>query len=80
MNSELMVRLSQIKQYVSSLNDSIAVGDRSHAAAVVNKFKKAISKSEEHVHANQFILDCLRTRNEKLRAELFDLEQEKKSI
>lgn len=80
MNSELMVRLSQIKQYISSLNDSIAVSNHSHAAAVVNKFKKVMSKSEEHVHANQFILDCLRTRNEKLRTELFDLEQEKKGI
>jgi hypothetical protein len=80
MNSELLLRLSQIKQYISSLNDSLAVSNHSHAAATVTKFKKAMSKTEEHVHANQFILDCLRTRNEKLRAELFDLEQEKKAV
>jgi hypothetical protein len=63
MNSELLLRLSQIKQYIGTLNDSLAVNNHTHASAVVNKFKKAMSKSEEHVHANQFILDCLKTKN-----------------
>lgn len=80
MNSELLLRLSQIKTYISSLNDSLSVNNHTNAVAVVSKFKKAMSKSEEHVHASQFVLDCLRTRNEKLRTELFDMEQEKKSI
>ena len=80
MNSEQHVRLSQMKQYISSLSDSIALSNHSHAAAVVSKFKKAMSKSDEHVHANQFVLDCLKARNEKLRGELGDLEQEKRAI
>lgn len=67
MNSELQLRLSQIKQYISSLQDSISVNNHVQASTVVSRFKKAMSKSEEHVHANQFLLDCLRTRNEKLR-------------
>lgn len=67
MNSELQLRLSQIKQYIGSLQDSISTNNLTQASTVVNKFRKAISKSDEHVHASQFVLDCLRTRNEKLR-------------
>jgi hypothetical protein len=70
MNSEHLLRLSQIKNYVSTLNDSITVSDHLQALTMMSKFKKAVLKQDVNQHSNQFVLDCLRAKNEKLRAEI----------
>ena len=63
MNTDVLLRLSQIKQYITSLNDSLTVNDHTNASLVVSKFKKSMIKSDPHTHTNQFVLDCLRARN-----------------
>lgn len=73
MNAELLLRLTHMKQYITSLNDSLSLNDTAHASATVSRFKKSMNKSDEHVHASQFVLDCLKTRNEKLKNELLDM-------
>jgi len=44
MNSEHLSRLSQMKQYIKTLNDSLTDNDRYHAISMMTRFKKAVVK------------------------------------
>ena len=80
MNTELYSRIGQFKQYINQLNEHISANDNPNAVSTINKFKKIIMKDDHQQHANQFILDCLKTKNEKLQAELTRLQEEKVNL
>ena len=63
MTTELYSRISQIKQYINQLHQHLSVNDHINATTIINKFKKATMKDDPHLHANQFLLDCLKTKN-----------------
>jgi hypothetical protein len=54
-----MSRISQIKQYISTLSDNIAANDHHNAMTMMTRFKKAIVKDDP----NQFLFDCLKSKN-----------------
>lgn len=80
MNSDQLLRLSQMKQYITTLNDSITGKDHLQAVTAMSRFKKAVLKEEGLQHNNQFVIDCLKAKNEKLLIEIEALEQEKESL
>ena len=63
MSTELYSRISQIKQYITQLHQHLNANDHQNATSIINKFKKATMKDDPHLHANQFLLDCLKKKN-----------------
>jgi hypothetical protein len=56
MNAEISTRLTQIKQYINNLNDSISAEDKLHTSTVISRFKKSVLKSDPNTHTNLFVL------------------------
>lgn len=79
MSAEVLSRLNHFKSYINELSEHISVNDNVNAVNAINKFKKMTLKENPQQHANQFLLDCLKAKNEKLKAELESLQLEKKN-
>lgn len=63
MNNEVYSRIGHFKEYVRQLNEHITANDTTGTVSTINKFKKVVMKDDHNQHANQFILDCLKTKN-----------------
>lgn len=79
MSADLFSRITHFKQYINELSKHLSSNDNPKAATTISKFKKVVMKEDPQQHANQFLLDCLKAKNEKLTAELEQLQQEKKN-
>ena len=71
-----MSRISQIKQYISTLSDNIVANDHHNTLSMMTKFKKSIVKDDP----NQFLLDCLKSKHDQLTHEIEELQKEKQFL
>lgn len=74
MNAEVLSRIAQIKHYINTLSGSIASKENTQASAVISQFKQSMIKADPYEQTNQFILDCLKAKNEKLKQELYEIQ------
>ena len=59
------------------MSDIINLNDHNQALSMMSKFKKVVLKEDINQHTNQFALDCLKAKNNNLKEELEQLQQEK---
>ena len=74
---------SQLSKYpglADQLHQHINTNDHQNATVIINKFKKAVMKNDPAQHANQFLLDCLKTKHEKMLMELEHMREDKKNM
>lgn len=74
MNAEVLSRIAQIKHYINTLSGSIASKENTQASVVISQFKQSMIKVDPYEQTNQFVLDCLKAKNEKLKQELYEIQ------